>query len=77
MNKILSRMLMLGALAGCLATAAWAGNVEVDMVGDGAILYPGAADGYYETNSTSVNIDSGEESPVDTKLYFNGNGDVT
>ena len=77
MNKILSRMLMLGALAGCLATAAWAGNVEVDMVGDGAILYPGAADGYYETNSTSVNIDSGEKSPVDTKLYFNGNGDVT
>lgn len=76
MNKILSRMLMLGALVGCMATAAWAGNVEVDMVGDGAILYPGAADGYYETNSTSVNIDSGEKSPVDTKLYFNGNGDV-
>lgn len=40
MNKVLSRMLMLGALVGCLATAAWAGNVEVDMVGDGAILYP-------------------------------------
>ena len=76
MNKLLKRTLIVGALAGCLATAAWAGNVEVDMVGDGAILYPGAADGYYETNSTSVNIDSGEKSPVDTKLYFNGNGDV-
>ena len=77
MNKLLKRTLIVGALAGCLATAAWAGNVEVDMVGDGAILYPGAADGYYETNSTSVNIDSGDKSPVDTKLYFNGNGDVT
>ena len=77
MNKLLKRTLMVGALAGCLATAAWAGNVEVDTVGDGAILYPGAADGYYETNSTSVNIDSGDKSPIDTKLYFNGNGDVT
>ena len=30
MNKVLSRTLMLGALVGCMATAAWAGNVEVN-----------------------------------------------
>ena len=76
MNKLLKRTLMVGALAGCLATAAWAGNVEMDMVGDGSILYPGAADGYYETNYTSVN-ENGDKTPADTKLYFNGNGDVT
>lgn len=30
MNKLLKRALMLGTLVVCLATAAWAGNVEVD-----------------------------------------------
>ena len=29
MNKLLKRALMLGTLVVCLATAAWAGNVEM------------------------------------------------
>ena len=32
-NKLLKHALILGALMGCMATAAWAGNVEVDWVG--------------------------------------------
>lgn len=54
MNKLLKRTLMVGALAGCLATAAWAGNVEVDpqefCPSEEEFYFPEAttiADGYY------------------------------
>ena len=54
-NKILKRALMLGALIGCMATAAWAGNVEIDITdtefGRGAPEVQYVADGYYVTSS--------------------------
>lgn len=65
-NKILKRALMLGALIGCMATAAWAGNVEIDITdtefGRGAPEVQYVADGYYVTSSqygsraTSVDV---------------------
>ena len=47
MSKLWKRLIMLGALIGCMATAAWAGNVEVDLLSGVTTRY--AAEGYYET----------------------------
>lgn len=56
MNKLWKRLVMLGALIGCMATAAWAGNVEVDPLTDG-IKTDYAAEGYYMTVSPSAYVD--------------------
>lgn len=50
MNKLWKRLVMLGALIGCMATAAWAGNVEVSIVdhNGGQVQY--AEEGYYTTS---------------------------
>ena len=51
MNKLLKRALMLGTLVVCLATAAWAGNVEMSWVGGNVdcSVNP-VAEGYYQSS---------------------------
>ena len=75
MNKVLSRTLMLGALVGCMATAAWAGNVEVNpedfcpgTYEAGAQVETNAA-GYYVTGYKFEDVQSSESMGVDA----NGN----
>lgn len=74
MNKLWKRIVMLGALVGCMATAAWAGNVEVkindDTVGSAEIQY--SAEGYYRTSYT----DSNAVEPSTTEYHFNKYGEV-
>lgn len=72
MNKLWKRIVMLGALVGCMATAAWAGNVEVkindDTVGSAEIQY--SAEGYYRISYT----DSNAVEPSTTEYHFNKYG---
>ena len=62
MCKLWKRLIMLGALIGCMATAAWAGNVEVDITntkssrGGPEVQY--AADEYYMTSSSRYRTDA-------------------
>ncbi len=55
MKKLWKRLVMLGALIGCMATAAWAGNVEIDIenthIGKGEPEVQYTVDGYYITAS--------------------------
>lgn len=77
MNKLLKRALMLGTLVVCLATAAWAGNTEMDWVGGNEnvdITY--AADGFYETSGRFQYADSDDIYQADAKVYFDSNGNV-
>ena len=77
MNKLLKRALMVGALAGCLATAAWAGNVETNYFeADTTGTVAEAADGYYITGQSTKYAES-DSTEVDTYSFgFNSNGDV-
>ncbi len=82
MNKLLKRALMLGTLVVCLATAAWAGNVEVDWI-DGNLncdVNP-AAEGYYQNshqyfyygyNGVRTDFDK-----IGYENYFDANGNLT
>lgn len=81
MNKLLKRALMLGTLVVCLATAAWAGNVEVDWVnGNSDCEVNTTAEGYYQNSSqycyyTPVYSHEGEILTFD--YYFDANGNMT
>ena len=63
MKKLWKQLVMLGALVGCMATAAWAGNVEVgigpDSLGEGAQIQF-AADGYYLMSQDDPNAENVE-----------------
>ena len=84
MNKVLSRTLMLGALVGCMATAAWAGNVEVNpedfcpgTYEAGAQVETNAA-GYYVTGYKFEDVQSSESMGVDANgniVWCNGSSD--
>lgn len=67
MSKLWKRLIMLGTLIGCMATAAWAGNVEVSIVdhNGGQVQY--AEDSYYTTS-----INGSEE----FEYHFDQNGRV-
>lgn len=73
MKKLWKRLVMLGALVGCMATAAWAGNVEVDIgpdsLGRGAQIQF-AADGYHLMSYSSPNM----ENTIEYEYHFNKNG---
>lgn len=61
MKKLWKRLVMLGALVGCMATAAWAGNVEVnlDPLG-GEVSIHGLADGFYVTSEKNPGVSYAE-----------------
>lgn len=74
MKKLFSRTLILGALVGCMATAAWAGNVEVGPDGRD-IQYE--AEGYYTTRARSmetkdIRFDKNGNVVEETNVYSNG-----
>ena len=74
-NKLLKHALILGALMGCMATAAWAGNVEVDWVGgntSGTIT--DAADGFYMTHQSYESRYSTADEGGTYQSYFDANG---
>ena len=79
MNKLLKRVLMLGTLVVCLATAAWAGNVEMDYL-DGNmacdVIY--AAEGYYMASQEYSNTwATYPDSKVTYNFYFDNDGAMT
>lgn len=82
MNKLLKRALMLGTLVVCLATAAWAGNVEVDWVGGNidCDVIP-AAEGYYQNSMQYFYLQSADDKvnfdKNDFEYYFDANGNMT
>lgn len=78
-NKLLKCALMLGTLIGCLATAAWAGNVETDWL-DGTTDCDVAleAEGYYQASQEYSNTwASYPDSKVTYDFYFNSDGAMT
>ena len=79
MNKLLKRALMLGTLVVCLATAAWAGNVEMDCLdGNMDCDVAFAAEGYYMASQEYSNTwATYPDSKVTYNLYFNTNGEMT
>ena len=82
MNKLFKRTLMLGTLVVCLATAAWAGNVEVDWVGGNidCDVNP-AAEGYYQNSMQYFYLQSADDKvnfdKNDFEYYFDANGNMT
>lgn len=82
MNKLLKRALMLGTLVVCLATAAWAGNVEVSWVGGNidCSVNP-AAEGYYQNSMQYFYLQSADDKvnfdKNDFEYYFDANGNMT
>lgn len=72
MKKLWKRLVMLGALVGCMATAAWAGNVEVDIgpdsLGEGAQIQF-ATDGFYLISQDDPNAET-----IEYEYHFNKNG---
>ena len=80
MSKLWKRLVMLGALVGCMATAAWAqedsswqnfgeywtGNQRNAM----------EADGFYRTGDCTLTADGSKYNEDTYKTYFNSNGDV-
>ncbi len=68
MKKLWKRLVMLGALVGCMATAAWAGNVEVDPLTDN-IKTNYAAEGYYETVGPGIYVDE-DGTKIETKYEY-------
>ena len=81
MNKLLKRALMLGTLVVCLATAAWAGNVEMSWVGGNVDCSVNlAAEGYYQNSYqycyyTPAYSHDGEI--IANDYYFDVNGNMT
>ena len=73
MKKLWKRIVMLGALVGCMATAAWAGNVEVKITDPlhGVVSINKLADGFYLM--TEGNTGS---SYTEYKYHFDKNGRV-
>ncbi len=73
MKKLWKRIVMLGALVGCMATAAWAGNVEVKITDPlhGVVSINKLADGFYLM--TEENTGS---SYTEYKYHFDKNGRV-
>ena len=70
MSKLWKRLIMLCTLIGCMATAAWAGNVEMDWIGGNTyyeLVHP--ADGFYMTTSN--------DGDTVINSYFNDEGNVT
>ena len=55
MRKLWKRLVMLGALIGCMATAAWAGNVSIDVT-EGYVypLIEETVDGCYMTSISGI-----------------------
>ncbi len=82
MNKLLKRALMLGTLVVCLATAAWAGNVEVSWVGGNVDcdVNP-TAEGYYQNSLQYFYLQSADDKvnfdKNDFEYYFDANGNMT
>lgn len=82
MNRLWKRLVMLGALIGCMATAAWAGNVNVDIYGVDIYHYVfgygnyvsiiGATDGYYHIRTTYPEA----WAPLSQVYHFDKNGNV-
>lgn len=82
MKKLWKRLVMLGALVGCMATAAWAGNVNVDIYGVDIYHYvfgygdyvsiTGATDGYYHIRTTYPEA----WAPLSQVYHFDKNGNV-
>lgn len=72
MKKLWKRLVMLGALVGCMATAAWAGNVEVnlDPLG-GEVSIHGLADGFYVTSEKNPGV-----SYAEYEYHFDKNGRI-
>ena len=81
MNKLLKRAMMLGTLVVCLATAAWAGNVEMSWVGGNVDCSVNlAAEGYYQNSYqycyyTPAYSHDGEI--IANDYYFDVNGNMT
>ena len=85
MNKLLSRTLMLGALVGCMATAAWAGNVEVDPelfcpanMEEGFAAVNTKAENYYLTGIKQKNVyeEWNDEYESSEKLGVDADGNI-
>lgn len=82
MNKLLKRLLMLGMLTGCMATAALAGNVEVDWLdGNTDCDVNPAAEGYYQDSHQYFYFKSANEKNNFDKItydfYFDADGNMT
>ncbi len=80
MNKLLKRALMLGTLVVCLATVAWAGNVEVDWIDNTGTNINLVADGYYQDSSQYFYMSGGKKVNRDKygyEYYFDANGNMT
>ena len=78
MNKAWKRLLMLGMLIGCMATAAWAGNVEADVEDNSDYYLESVAPDYYQTGMKQYVTGTADPTETETiQSYFDANGYVT